>query len=344
MQSSQKPVSTGWSGIFHFPYRINAQEKLREHETTGEGFHYRVHAPFLLRGQASPATDDVPTNLWPGFKWHDSVPQNLRDEPTAPVEFRYNNELGPAIWYDGLRVDIWGSDARGRIAPFVLSFMRWLRHVSGQPWISAVDRHSESILKRFFEIDAHGAATSEVYPFGQMVGAQFVFVTDAIWYKAFEVAASGQEVPVYSNLFFDAVNAGATRDYSRAIMNLAMALESCRDQNFSKFHQSKDVESRGPQLEAPFDHTNLLKHLSKDARDAFERDFSSEHPEHWPALQNLYVVRHHVAHGKGPVFSTDKGLKRVDTDSFGPMLLASAAALEWMERLQPGGLAQTQTK
>jgi hypothetical protein len=333
MQGTGNPASTGWSGIFHFPYRVNAQEPLREHEAAGGGFRYRVYAPFLLRQEASPVTDDVPPNLWPSFKWHDSVSQRLRGEPTAPVEMRYNNEVGPAIWYDGLRVDIWGSDAQERISPFALSFMRWLRHLSGQPWISAVDRHSESILKRCFEVDASGAATSEVYPYGQMIGAQFVFVTDVMWQQAFELAASGQEVAIYSDLFFDAANAGATRDYSRAVMNLAMALESCRDQNFSRLHRAKDVEGRGPQLEAPFDHTDLLKHLSKDARFAFDRDFSSEHPEHWPALRNLYVARHHVAHGKGPVFRTDQGLKSVDKESYSGMQSAAGVALNWMETL-----------
>jgi hypothetical protein len=326
--------ATGWSGIFHFSYRINAQEELREHETVFGDFRYRVHTPFLLRSQGSPITEDVPCNLWPDFKWHDAVPQNMRSEPVAPMDFRYKSEAGPAIRYDGLRVDIWGPAAEERISPFVLSFMRWLRHLSGQPWISDVDRHYPSILKRVFPIDDKGAAVHEVAPFAEMVKASFQFVTDVMWQKAFELAATGSEVPPHSNLFFDGVNAAATHDYARAIMNLAMALESCRDINFGRLHPVKDIKGRGPQLEAPFDDTNLLNHLSKDAREAFKRDFSTEYPEHWPHIRNLYIARHHVAHGKGAVFPGDTGLKKVDMESYGKMQLAAAQALSWMETLQ----------
>jgi hypothetical protein len=326
--------ATGWSGIFHFPYRINAKEELGEHETEVGEFRYRVHTPFLLRNQGSPITDEVPSNLWPDFQWHHSVPRTVREEPVAPINISYNTEAGPLKWYDGLRVDIWGPAAEQRISSFVLSFMRWLRRLSHQPWISGVDRHYPSILKRVFPIDDRGAAVDGVSPFVEMVVASFHSVTDAMWRQAFERAASGSEVPVYWNLYFDGINASATHDYARGVMNLAMALESCRDTNFARLWPAKDVKGRGPQLEPPFDDTNLLNHLSKDARQAFDRDFSTEHPAHWRHLQNLYIARHHVAHGKGAVFPGDRGLKTVDGESYGKMQLATAQALSWMESLQ----------
>jgi hypothetical protein len=286
-----------------------------------------------LREQGSPVTEDVPCHLWPDFKWHDAVPKNKRREQAATLDFGYNSKAGPAKRYDGLRVDIWGPAAQERISSFVSSFMRWLRHLSGQPWISDVDRHYPSILKRVFPIDDSGAAVGEVSPFAELVGASFKFVTDAMWQKAFEFAATGSEVPTYSNLFFDAINAAATSDYTRAIMNLAMALESCRDMNFARLHPAKDVEGRGPQLEAPSNDTNLLNHLSKDAREAFKRDFSTEYPAHWPHIRNLYIARHHVAHGKKALFPSNTGLKKVDRESFAKMQLAAGQALSWMETL-----------
>jgi hypothetical protein len=276
--------------------------------------------------------DDVPSNLWPDFKWHGSVPASMRGEPVAPPEMRYESELGPAIWYDGLRVDIWGPNAQEQLSPFVLSFMRWLRHLSGQPWISDVDRHSLSTLKRFFPIDNLGVAVGEVYPFSEMVTTSFHFVTDEMWKSAFEHAV-WYEVPVHSNLFYDAMNAAASFDYRRAIMNLAMALESCRDVNFSRLHPATYVEGRGPRLRAPFNQNDLLKDLSENASNTFSRDFSTEHPNRWPHLKNLYAARGHVAHGKGPVFPTDSGLKTVDKDSYLVMQSAAAAALKWMEGL-----------
>lgn len=323
----------GWSGIFHFPFRINARGEFRQHDASGAGFRYRIYKPFLLRRDTSPLTSDIPQALWPDFAWHDSIRGRTQGEPTSPVEMHYSDKDGVADWYDGLRVDIWGPTAQDRLEPFVLSFMRWLRMVSLQPWISDVDHHSPSELKRFFEISTEGLAISEVYPVSSIRIAKIAFVTDAMWQQAFEIAASGRETPLYANLFYDAINASARDDYDRAIMNLAMALESCRDQNFSKIHEAEDLELRGPQLKRPFNHTDLLMHLTKDSQQAFGRDFSVENPTHWPHLRNLYIARHHVAHGKGAVFSSQSGLKRVDKDSFSLMQIAAAAALDWMEAL-----------
>jgi hypothetical protein len=116
-------------------------------------------------------------------------------------------------------------------------------------------------------------------------------------------------------------------------MNLAMALESCRDLSFSRLHPARLAPGRGPRLRSPFHDTNLLRHISVDAQKVFGRDFSVEEPSHWPNLKKLYDVRHHVAHGKGAVFSTSDGLKIVDGASYMPMQLAAAEALTWMEAL-----------
>jgi hypothetical protein len=228
---------------------------------------------------------------------------------------------------------MWGPDAQDQISPFVLSFTRWLRRLSGQPWISDVDRHYPSILKRIFPIDVSGAAIEQVCPFAEMVTAQFRFVTDAMWQQAFELAAAGREVPIHSNLFFDAVNARAVADYARAVMNLAMALEACRNVNFSRLHPAKVVEGRGPRLRKPFNDAYFVRHVSKDAQKIFGRDFSIEKSEHWQPLKDLYGARQHVAHGQGPVFSTQQGLKSVDEHSYDAMQAAADVALNWMETL-----------
>jgi hypothetical protein len=323
----------GYSGIFHFPFRVHAQEELREHEAAGRDFRYRVYAPFLVKSKGCPVTQDVPAQLWPRFRWHDSTPPEMRGEQVSSPELRYKSQFGPALWYDGLRVDIWGHEPQERISPFVLSFMRWLRHLSGQPWISDVDRHHSSIKKRSFLIDSTGAAVGQTGGFAEMVViSSLSLVTNAMWKSAFEHAI-WYEVPLHSNLFFDAMNAAATRDYARAIMNLAMSLESCRDVNFARLHPSKSLRGEITRLKAPFNHMDLLRHVSEDAREVFGRDFSAEQPQHWPHLRNLYLARHHVAHGKPPVFPSGSGPKSVDPVSYDAMQFAAGAALIWMETL-----------
>jgi len=285
----------GWSGLFAFPYRIQAQEDLSGHEVSVGTLVYRVYAPFLLRPEGSPITDDVPRHLWPNFEWHPDTPDYMRGEQVAPLTIRY----GKAIFYDGIRADIVGVKGSDALLPFVRSSMRWLRLFSNQPWISDIDHHVEPTRKRIFMIDAAGKTVGEATPVAEMLAITTVrLVTNQMWRAALEAAASGREVPVYWNLFFDAMNARGAGDFSRAVMNLAMALESCRDQNFSRLHPMR--KGRGPKLRAPFDHSDLLSHLSKDAKVAFNRDFSAEQPRHWPSIKNLYVCRHHVAHGRVP--------------------------------------------
>lgn len=326
---------TGDSALFHFPYRIYAEEKLGNHTVISRDFQCRVHAPFFVNQQASPVTQDVPIHLWPGFAWDPGIHPKIRDaDPIAPVEIRLQTPSGEAITYDGFRMDVWAPDARERMSPLVKRFTQWLRHLSAQPWISDVDRHNSATLKRFFPINNQGQAVGEASPFLSFRGASFVFVNDPMWRQALALG-SIREVPVYSNLFFDAVNASAVNDYPRAVMNLSMALESCRDINFSRIHPAKSVPGRGPRLKSPFDHTDLLQHLTRDANEAFGRDFSAEYPQHWLDIEKLYHARHQVAHGKGAVYPSDNGLAVVDIKSFAAMQIAGAAALRWMETLSP---------
>lgn len=335
MIDNGKPTTqpSGYSGIFHFPFRLHAEEELHGHEGQGRDLRYRVHAPFLVRRTGSPITDDVPQGLWPDFRWHEAVPEEARGEQASPPDYHYNTpSRALAIWYDGLRIDLWGPNAENRVFPLTVSAMRWLRHLSGQPWIGDVDRHYASIQKRSFPIDDSGAAVQQAGGLSSMTVAQFKFVTDAMWRSAFEHAL-WYRVPIHSNLFFDGVNAVVTHDHERAIMNLAMALESCRDISFSKIHPAEFVEGRGPKLKRPFHQTDLLKHLSVHSASIFGRDFSVEQPEHWPHLRNLYLARQHVAHGKGPVFPSDDGLRIVDDESLFAMQMAAGNALTWIEQL-----------
>jgi hypothetical protein len=322
-------AAKGESGIFAFPFRILATEGLKDHVIEAGDYKYRIHVPFLMRPEGSPVTDDVPARLWSDFRWHPSVGSEKR-RFIRQLTIKMNN----AIFFDGVRLDVWGNKANERIQPYMQTAMRWLRWDSMQPWIGDVDRHVEHTLKRVFPIAGDGRAVGEVSPVGEMlVIVIWRLVTDKMWRSAFERAAGGSEVPVYWNLFYDSMNARAVADYPRSIMNLAMAIESCRDQNISRVHPAKFAQGRGPKLESPFDHTDLLQHLSKNTQEVFGRDFSREHPEHWPHLCNLYKARHHVAHGSGAVYPTPSGLTPVDSKTHEAWEAAARAALVWLERL-----------
>lgn len=323
----------GYSGIFHFPFRIYAREELEGHcGSTADGSRFRVHPPFLVRKVGSPLTDDVPHDLWPDFRWHPAVPAAMRGDPDPPPEFYYSLPGDQkVIWYDGLRFDFWGSDSVNKLSPFVLSAMRWLRWDSLQPWISDVDRYHGSTMKRSFPIDDNGAAVHEVSALDKLRGPpRFCCVTTAMWKSAFDRAAEG-ELSVFYNLFFDGVNAAAADDYQRAVMNLAMAIEGARDYFFSKIHPVRVRSGREARLKPPFNDTDLLRHLTSDARKLFGRDMSTERPDDWLNIQNLYQARGEVAHGKSAVYRTTTGPQAVTKENFFQLQASTWEAVRWIE-------------
>ncbi len=321
---------TGYSGIFAFAFRIHAEEELRQHEIAAGEHRYRVFEPFLVREKGIFLMDEIPIHLWPRFRWNDCVPLEMRGEQVPPPEMRYSGPTGPCRWYDGLRVDVWGPDAIECVEPFVSSFMGWLQHISGQPWIGSVDQHHRSEMQRLFAIDADGAATEPVGGQAKMVVMpRFKLVTDEMWRTAFAYA-SLYEPPVYSSLFFAALNAAAIGDYRRAVMNLAMALETCRDVTFGRLHSRAPANEDEPSLAPPFEGTDLLNHVSKNAYDVFGHNFKTEQPEHWANLRKLYITRHHVAHGRPAMFKESGTWVRVDMKIFESMELAARALLQWM--------------
>jgi hypothetical protein len=324
------PQVAGHSGIFAFAFRIHAEEELLEHETAAGGFRYRVYQPFLVREKGSFLTDEIPMNLWPRFTWHDSVPAKMRGGQAPAPELRYSGPHGPCRWYDGLRVDIWGPNTTERVEPFVSSFMRWLRHVSGQPWIGDVDHHHLSEMQRLFAIDTSGAAKEQAGGHAKaVINPRVSLVRDQMWQSAF-IYASLYEPPIHSSLFFDALNVAATGDYPRAIMNLAMSLEACRDFTFGRLHSTVPSGDEGLRLATPFEGTDFLKHISKNAGEVFGRNFQVDESQHWEGLRTLYVTRHHVAHGRPAMFRESGKWVHVDLKRFEQMELAARAVLRWM--------------
>jgi hypothetical protein len=191
----------GWSGIFHFPYRVYADGPLPKCEPEHGAIRYRVYPPFLVKKDGTPTTQDVPRDLWPEFKWHSGVSEQLHAaDPVAIPEFFHPIASGFTQRFDGVRVDIIAPQGQNRLSPFIRLFMRWLQYLSGQPWISDVDRHETSTLKRLFAIDGNGAAIGEPGGFAELRPYHFRAVTPQMWREAFDLAVAGRDVPIHANL------------------------------------------------------------------------------------------------------------------------------------------------
>jgi len=322
--------SSGWSGIFSFPFRILAATDLPQLDRMHRGRRFRIHKPFLLRPNGAPLTQSVPFRRWPNFQWCYALPPAKRIEPPQGLGV----SLNAPVLYDGLRADCWGKGAENSLDDFVENFLLWLRRLSGQPWLGDVDRFFERSQKHQFAIDDSGAATDTPYSIAKAhVTGDVRLVTVADWRTAFDRTICQESVPAYWNTYYDGLNATARNDYPGAIMAMAMAIESARDMNLSRFVPHKFIPNVGFRLGPPFTHTNLLDHLSCNLRDHNGRDLSVERPDLWEHLKHLYIARHHVAHGKGAVFNENGQLRKVTEESFRPWPASVRVAIEWLESL-----------
>ncbi len=237
--------------------------------------------------------------------------------------------------YDALRIDVWGPDAESELVAFAKRLLAWLRHLSAQPWIGAIDSHTDYTLKHHFGIDRHGDAIESPFAVAHVTTpeAATTSITSAIWTDAFTRACGGAEVPLYWGLFYDAQNSHARDDLRGAVLSMALALEVARDINFQRFTASEFVEGIGLVLKAPFDDTDLLKHLSSRLKKIYGRDLRVERPVIWKRVREIYIARHHVAHGREAVYPTGAGLRKLTPEVYREWPPAVRSALLWIENL-----------
>jgi hypothetical protein len=321
---------TGYASIFSFPYYLLASEPLPRLDGAHRGRRYRIHEPFLMRPNGSPLSQSVPLGRWPNFRWSPALPAHKRTPPAQGLGGR----IGAPYFYDGLRIDCWGSRAETEVNLLVRRFLFWLRRLSFQPWIGDIDRFFEDVEKHGVHINDGGDAVDSPY---SKVRAHIPEGIEAItvhrWSSAFTAALTCETIRPYWNTFFDGINATAREDYASAVLGIVIALEGARDWNLSRLVGHQLLGDTGFRLDPPFDHTDLLKHLSRDTRARLGRDFSTERPQEWGHLRNAYIARHHVAHGKGPLFPTPNGLVKVSEETFRPWPHAVRTAVQWLEAL-----------
>lgn len=322
----------GTSIILSFPYRIFALGTLPKLSGSFSRHRYRVHSLFSARPALNtPLIPSVPGALWPDFSWAPSAP--TQDQIFPPEGL--STHILPGFPFDALRVDAWGPNTSTEVKEFASRFIGWLRYKSMQPWIGAFDYHSEYIIKNEFAIDSQGRAIGPVYSTARATTAndEARSIDLSMWELAFYAATRGEQPPVEWLLYLDGVNAFAAEQIDECVLALTLALEVSRDRNFARFAPVKSSADGTVRLKAPFEDTDLLAHLSKRLKQFCNRDLSEEHPAEWAATQELYLCRHHVAHGKGAVFPTKAGKKKASVDNLQAWMASTKSVLRWLEAL-----------
>jgi len=233
-------------------------------------------------------------------------------------------------------VDIWNKvDPTSASFQFLRRLLAWCRHRTEQAWIGVYEPHTDPVVQASFAIDTESSALSTPWRYGVTGGTtpNMRPLSSELWQQAFAAAMRGESPPTYWSLFHDASIHRAEYRSDLAVLAFALSLEVARDTLFEKFAPTKVRQGLGTVLAGPFQGTDVKAHLSHVLDKVRKRSLEREEPQTWLLIDQLWVARHHVAHGRPPVYQTSKGLKRVGDDDLGRWYAAVRNTLQWMENL-----------
>lgn len=323
----------GAAGIFGFPFRMHATldiPSVQGKNASGTA-KFRAHTPFTARSKGSPLSPFPSFESWPAFGWSPQSAQNQRLAPPKDLGTTFFGETA----YDAMRVDAWSQTPEVDLQLFTKRFLQHLRILSGQSWVGAYEFQTDHSLKFTFPVDLDGFALETPYCGGSFLSppAWTKPINGDLFQKAFSSALGDTDPLLYWSLFLDANNDFARGGLATAFLGLALSIEVARNTCFPRFAKTEMTPDLGEVLRPPFDGTDLLRHLSTALAQTVGRNLRQEQPGNWLNLKQLYIARHHIAHGKPPVFPTPQGLRRANEEDYVRWQDAAFGIISWIEAL-----------
>jgi hypothetical protein len=323
----------GRSSIYSFPFRFYTGGDLQEVSVENDQERVRIHDPVVLRNGSTTLSPEFPPEEWPHFRWSPWAGRSKRLLPPKTLK-PLPQRLGKHA-FDGFRIDHWSELEGNRVSRFVTRFLAWLRYQSGQEWIGRYEPHRDASLRYTFEIDAQGRAVDQPYLYGKThMGYPWTRQISQVMWKAAAVHALQEDAPPeYWSVFFDAAMAVAVSDIRTTVLHLSLALEMARDVHLVKYSKPRQHPLLGEVRGEPFEDDDLLKHLT-DRLEAVHpngANASKALGEPWTRIRQLYIARHHVAHGKPPLAPWNGGVREVTYEDLTEIMKAAFGALQWLE-------------
>jgi hypothetical protein len=339
-RSLTDPVK-GHASILSFPFRIYGDAFLPrlDGNVSGGDLRIRIYPPFRVRDHGSPLSPQVPFPAWTAFEWH---PKLAKEKRLPPPKDLTPTPFGDRA-YDAFRLDAWGANCEQRGQKFARQFLRWIRRLSEQPWIGAFESQTDPLVKGSFQIDEHGNAIDTPYVYAVVQasdGFRHPMRRDE-WEEAFRRTLVDEEPETYWLLYMDAVNNQSMQRIGEAILSLALSLEVARDTLLEKFAARVDRSEAGVRLGSPFDGDDLRKHITTHLELASGRNLRTERLDLWQAVDDLYVARHKVAHGKRAIVRAPGGVRATIGEDIKRWITAVRATIVWMEDVSRQHIAQT---
>jgi hypothetical protein len=324
-------LSTGISYIFSFPFRVYYTSKLDvlNGDIPHTNTHLQISDCYAIRKKGVPLSPSILLKELPCFQWAPSLTKDQRLYP--PGGFR-GIPFGDS-YFDCFRLTIW-LDEDQEISIFIVSlFLRWMRRLTKQSWITSFESQTDSALKYSYSVDELGRAIDVPYAcIAIMTPALYMHPLDNhTWKLAFQNALNKLEPPTYWEVFLDAHDEHSRRRFSKVILNLSLSLEIARDNIHAKYCQLPESAFYHRILKKRFSGTDLLQHLSCQLERIVDRNAEKELPTAFMSIKELYIARHHVAHGKAPVIMEASSPRTVTVLDIQRWLFDTHTMLEWIE-------------
>lgn len=261
--------------------------------------------------------------------------------PVAPlalgIEVMPNAGLA---FVNALRFDVEGINFGTAFAnDLANNLIRILRASTGQWWMGHPHREGEGIIRAEYEIDANGVATDQSAESGIDVKSRFG-IESPLTAEGFAAAcsglASGQELPVYAEVLYDAVFFAIERnDIRRAL------LEACIACDMAIIHEAIRA---GTLLSKPeqfvrrnLSESDMLHNLRKALPTIFGEgaDFPKLQPETFEGIRLLWAARGSIAHGLAPTTGAHGRASLPVREKAFEMLNAAFGLVAWLQQLPP---------
>lgn len=237
------------------------------------------------------------------------------------------------LFANALRIDVRpyaDPNCADRLAKRLLAQVRWR---TNQWWVGRGIDLTYSHLRNAFYTNELGERLS---------GIQVYFVVSAglglerhltpdIFARACADAIAGREVPMSLITYYDALHFFSTGEARRSVLEVALACELARDETLERIAASDSSKKR--QAKKLLKVADFRIQISSEMKKLIGRSFEAEHPPQFADIDQLWLTRHKVAHGKPLVIHSDGGLRDLTPDDYRRFFNAVPALLNWFARL-----------
>lgn len=217
---------------------------------------------------------------------------------------------------------------------FVQNLAEWIRCKTGLFWVGKVMPSIYRYNKLKYKSDLKGEQLSN----GEVEATFFTLsgyeksVNKEIWNSSLIEAIQDNAPPLYQSIFHDARYMHFIKDFRRAVLNSAIAIEEALKYYARKFFISTHTDKKF-KFTRHFDNSKLKHNLDKHSKDFFGVSLKEENRPLYDLICQLWDTRHSTAHSGNAVIVENGDIRRVTEKDSIRFINAVKDLTKWLEEI-----------